>query len=401
MGRARRHGMAAAVGTVLLWSSTAFAGGKITIDDTKWISLGVGLRTSSSAVQDAAPSGGDWSTDFNLDNGRIYINGQIHEYVKFEFNTECAFCDNSDLRQFIILDAIAKFELASYFNIWAGRLLVPAERQEMNGPFYSTIYNAFTTPFFPADFSTTYGVGGAGIYERSNGFNIWGAAGPEGAFQYVAGLFTGLRSAPGTGPNQDDYPLLGTRFAYNFLNVEKNPGYYTSGGYFGTAGDILTLGLAFQYQEDGAGSFEHPGNFYGLAVDGLWEMPTSVGVFNVSGEYKYFDSTYSTLAFTDNDPNAFLMFSGNSFNLTGLYLFPNEVGIGKFQPYVSYSGIYPDDSENRDLFQIGLNYVIDGFNARASLWYEYGDLPTLGLNYAPTASGDSVSAIKLGVQLQI
>lgn len=389
------------MGALLLWQSQAHAGGKVTIDETKWISLGVGLRTSFSAVENAAPSGGDWSTDFNLDNGRIYINGQVHKYVKFEFNTECVFCGNSSLQDFIILDGIVKFDLAPYFNVWGGRLLVPAERQEMNGPFYSAIYDAFTTPFFPADFSTHYGVGGAGVYERSNGFNIWGAAGPEGAFQYVAGVFTGLQSGSGTGPNQRDYPLLGARIAYNFLNVEKNPGYYTSGEYFGTAGNILTVGAAFQYQEDGAGSFEHPGNFYGFVTDLLWEMPTSVGVFDVSGEYKYFDSTYSRLAFTDNDPNAFLMFNGNSFNLTGLFLIPQEVGIGKFQPFVAYSGIYPVGSDNRDLFQVGLNYVIDGFNARASLFYEYGDLPTLGLNYAPTAAGDNVSAIKLAVQIQI
>ncbi len=31
------------------------------------------------------------------------------------------------------------------------------------------------------------------------------------------------------------------RLTYNFLNPEKNPGYYTSGTYFGTAGDILAL----------------------------------------------------------------------------------------------------------------------------------------------------------------
>ncbi|MGH3642629.1 MAG: hypothetical protein ACRDUX_26800 [Mycobacterium sp.] len=390
------------MGVILFSQSEVHAGGKISIDDNKWISLGVGVRSSYTATQDAAPSSNDWSSDFNLDNARIYINGQIHEYIKFEVNTECAFCGNSSLQDFIILDAIAKFEFAPYINVWGGRLLVPAERQELNGPFYSTTYEAYKTPFFPADFSTHYGVGGAGVYERDNGFNLWGAAGPEGAFQYVAGVFTGLQSGNDTGPNQADNPLFGARVAYNFLNVEKNPGYYTSGSYFGSAGDILTLGLAMQYQEDGAGSFEHPGNFFGLVTDLLFEKPVEdVGVFTINGEYKYFDSSYSRQAFTDGDPNAFLMFSGNSFSLTGLYLIPKEIGIGKFQPYVRYSGTYPQDSADRDEFELGTNYVIDGFNARLSLFYQYGDLATLGLNYAPTASGGNVSSVGIAVQLQI
>ncbi len=401
MGNGTVRRLAVLMGVLLLWQSEAHAGGKIALDETKWVSLGVGVRGSFSAVEDQAPSGSDWSSQFNLDNARIYINGQVHEYIKFEVNTECAFCGNGNLQDFILLDGIIKVELASYFNFWGGRLLVPAERQEMNGPFYSTTYDAFKTPFFPADFSVKYGTGGAGIYERDNGFNLWGAAGPEGAFQYAFGIFTGLQSAPGSGPNQEDHLLYGMRIAYNFLEVEKNPGYYTSGSYFGTAGNILTLGCAMQYQADGAGTFDNPGDFYGLALDLLGEAPTDVGVFTVNGEYKYFDSSYSIEAFNDVDPNGFLMFSGNSFSLIGLYLIPNEVGIGKFQPYVRYTGVYPDDSADRDEFEVGLNYVIDGFNARASIFYQYGDIATLGLNYAPDAVGGDVSAIKVGLQLQL
>ena len=181
----------------LLGASQAVAGGKISIDDTKWISLGIGGRTSFSAIEDAAPSGSDYSTNFNLDNARIYIAGQVHEKLKFEFNTECVFCGNSGSApghgEFVVLDAVAKIEINPYFNIWGGRVLVPAERQEMNGPYYSSTYDAYKTPFYPADASADFGTGGAGVYNRDHGVNIWGAAGPEGAFQYVAGIFSGLQ----------------------------------------------------------------------------------------------------------------------------------------------------------------------------------------------------------------
>ena len=39
------------------------------------------------------------------------------------------------------------------------------------------------------------------------------------------------------------------RLTYNFLNPEKNPGYYTQGTYFGTAGDILALAVGGEYRK--------------------------------------------------------------------------------------------------------------------------------------------------------
>ena len=95
------------------------------------------------------------------------------------------------------------------------------------------------------------------------------------------------------------------------------------------------------------------------------------------------------------------MFDGDSFSVVSLYLFPEKFGIGQFQPYVRYSGVYPDGSSNRDEIEGGVNYIIDGHNARVSLFYQYGDIATKGLNYAPGASGKNVSAVKLALQIQI
>ena len=218
-------GLALVLGALVWPAVESHAGGKITIDETKWISLGLGGRFSFSAVENSAPNGSDWSKDFNVDNARIYISGQAHKYFKFELNTECVFCSNSDLAGFHLLDAIAKIEIDPYFNIWAGRLLVPAERQEMNGPFYSSTYDAFKTPFYPADFSVKFGTGGAGVYDRDNGANDLGRRGaPEGAFQYAFGVFGGLQSSSDFGPNQHDNPLVGARVAYNFLTSRRTRG---------------------------------------------------------------------------------------------------------------------------------------------------------------------------------
>lgn len=386
--------------SLMLAGGITHAGGKISIDDTKWISVGGGARADFSAVEEAAPNNDDWSPDFNANSARLYFNGQIHKNVKFELNTECVFCGNSALEEFVLLDAVAKFEFTQEFNVWAGRLLVPAERQELNGPYFSTTYDAYKTPFIPADFSVDFGAGGAGVYARDHGVNVWGALGPEGRLQYVVGVFNGLESSAGAGPNQDDSLMYAGRVAYNFLNVEKNPGYYTSGTYYGGLGDIFTLAVAFQYQSDGVGSFANPGDYRGVSLDAIYEtVLDNKAVVTFNGEYKNFDSDFDVAAFADAD--CFCMFDGDSYSLVGLYMFPQEVGIGKFQPYVRYTDVMPDASSDRDEIEAGVNYVIDGHNARVSLFYQYGDIATKGLNYAPGVVGEEVSAIKLAFQIQI
>ena len=55
----------------------------------------------------------------------------------------------------------------------------------------------------------------------------------------------------------------------------------------------------------------------------------------------------------------------------------------------------------RDEIEGGINYIIDGHNARVSMFYQSGDIATKGLNYSPGASGSSVGAFKIAVQLQL
>src|SRR5690606_24016481 len=116
-------------------------------------------------------------------------------------------------------------------------------------------------------------------------------------------------------------------------------------------------------------------------------------------EYKSFDSDYPTAAFGDLD--CFCLFDGDSYTITGLYLFPQKVGIGRFQPYVSYTSVEPDASSDRDEIQGGVNYIIDGHNARISAFYQHGDIMTKGLNYAPGAAGDDVGSFRVAFQLQL
>ena len=98
---------------------SAYAGGTIKVDDDKFISIGMGLRMSFNGVENGAANGSAWSNEVAIDNARIYINGGIHKYVKFAFNTECFSCNNAavsgsgaDAGTVGLLDAIGQFEQA-------------------------------------------------------------------------------------------------------------------------------------------------------------------------------------------------------------------------------------------------------------------------------------------------
>ncbi len=318
-----------------------------------------------------------------------------------EFNTDCQTCGNGG--EVRVLDAIGKFEVNPYANLWVGRMLVPAERREMNGPFYSAVYNIFSagTPFEPSDYNLMIGPDGnsAGSFGRDDGVTFWGAA-FDGRLQYAAGFFRGLRG----GATADHNILYGQRVAYNFWEVEKNPGYYTSGTYYGKGGDILTVGISNQYQEDGAGTTANPANFRGTTADILLEkvLPGG-GVVTFNGEYKNYGLSNGfgqaqRDAVTSFASGTFDMFEGNAFDVSGMYLFPQKVGIGQFQPFLRYVNVSPSTSSTREVYEAGVNYIIDGHNAKIFASYQYGDLLTKGINYKSTATGEDVSQMMVGFQ---
>ncbi|WP_347986618.1 hypothetical protein [Methylomonas sp. AM2-LC] len=400
-GRKLRLVTCVALGTLSIGqASNAVAGATFKIDDTKWLSVGAGLRTSFTAQEAAAgtPGNSQWSNNFSLDNIRLYFNGQVHKYIKFEFNTDCQTCGNGG--EVRVLDAIGKFDIDAGYNLWVGRMLVPAERREMNGPFYSPIYNVFGagTPFEPADYNTTIQNNGtsAGSFGRDDGATIWGAFFDK-RFQYAVGFFRGLRG----GANVNDNLLYAQRFAYNFWDVEKNPGYYTSGTYYGKGGDILTVGVSNQFQDQGAGSTNFHGSFRGTAVDVLMEKVLPGGVLTLDGEYKnYGISGNYNPNLAASTPN-FNMFEGNAYDVSGMWLFPQKIWIGQAQPFLRYVNVAPTASTTREAYEAGLNYIIDGHNAKVSLSWQYGDLLSKGLNYTTGATGEKVNQMMLGFQYQI
>jgi hypothetical protein len=393
---------------------SAYAGGMIKVDDDQYISLGMGIRTSFTSGEDRSASGGQWDNTFAVDNARVYINGGIHKYVKFTFNTECFNCSvngggingppggqfngNSGMG---LIDAIGKFEFSRTVNFWVGRTLVPTERGELNGPFYHQVYDGFRTPFNQSDISGGFGRGGAGAFGRDNGIVFFGKVDPAGThLLYALSVFTGLQSNGGLGggPNQRSTLKYAGRLQWNLLADEQanNPGYYTAGGYYGAYGDVLALAISGEYQNQGVGSFENPSPYKTFIADILYEkVMTDKGVFTFNAEYKRY-WTQNLAAYSD--AGCFCMFNGTSFTTYALYLFPEEIGIGRFQPYARYTYINSvyQDGGGQDEYEGGVNYVISGFNARMSAFWRHDSGnggPRNGAGFASTvlASGTGLA----------
>lgn len=343
--------------------SEARAGGTIKIDDDKWISVGAGLRTDFSSVQNSAPNGTDSSKRFTLDSMRLYTNGQIQKYVKFTFNTEVDSGNKSAAR---VLDAIAQVEFSDYFNIWMGRFLPPSDRSNLDGPYY---LNTFYFPFvqdYPALFAG-----------RDDGLAFWGQVG-GGSFKYQVGAFQG-RSG---GPNVSDNLLYAGRLSVDFLDPE--PGYYTTSSYYG-AKDILALGLVAMSQDKGVGTPATPGNFKGWSLDALLDKRLGdKGVVTVEGAYYNYDLG----GVTDS-----ALTQGKSYLLLAGYLIPQKIGVGNLQPHIRVQSFDQDNIGVHKKTEAGVNYIIDGRNALLSLIFGHDDPGTTG-----SKTSDSLT---FGIQLQI
>ena len=110
------------------------------------------------------------------------------------------------------------------------------------------------------------------------------------------------------------------RLTYNFLNQEKNPCCYTSGTYYGTAGDILALAVGFNHQQNGAGSIAAPGDLTVFVADFLFEKPlaNNGGVITVNAMFKQYFANYNqAVGFANNGTaglgDCFCMFDGLSY----------------------------------------------------------------------------------------
>jgi hypothetical protein len=322
----------------------------------KSLSYGVGLRVGGGYTT-STPTAPDGLGVPTLDV-RPYISGSIAPWLSFTGNLDL---NNGDAGRIHVLDAIAQFGPDDLFHVWMGRFLPPSDRANLSGPYYQNAWNYPTTVN-----------GYPSIYAgRADGAAVWGQVN-KGQFKYQAGIFT-----------IDPTPVLfsqaiyAARLVYNVLDPE--PGYYNSSTYYG-AKDVLALGGTIQYKKtpDPAGEKK----LVAFNFDLLFERHVLTDVLTLEGAYYNFDQGTGTGAGGKQ---------GWSFFGLASWLFMTKVGPGRFQPMVRYQHAVPTVGDATKTFDGGLNYILDGHNARAALVVQ---------NIAPPGSASSQTSFQLGIQIQ-
>jgi len=371
------------------------------------LKAGAGLRFSDNYMKEENGPTSNTYNFFNPTDMRIYLNGTaFHGIIKGTLDTEVAgggtFVSPNDVTTVNLLDGIAQFEFNDKLNFWAGRFLPPTDRANLDGPFYQTPYD------YP--FASNYPSLLAG---RDDGAAYWGQAG-GGKLKWQVGMFNGIPTGTGIGRQYDavgnalgpnatgDYFFIG-RVTVNLLDPE--PGYYTQSCYFGDK-EILAIGITGAYQRDASGTAANPADFSAGSIDFLWEHRFgNCGVIDIEGAYYKYD--YGVLASTAGAATAFgTANQGTSQYFQVSYLLPHDIcfcGVsGRLQPFARYQ-YYDRDFKAQaaalstvasPLFyegvDIGVNYVISGYNARTTLAWEQRDAEG-GLTY---------ELLRIGVQLQ-
>lgn len=146
------------------------------------------------------------------------------------------------------------------------------------------------------------------------------------------------------------------RLQYDFWDLE--PGYYGTGNYLGTK-DILAVGIAGRTQNNGAVSAAEQGKYSSYSVDFLLEKK-GVGPGALSLEAAYYD--YDT-------DDVFLSEQGKAYSAGAGYIFNEKVGWGQFQPFVRYQKFNADSKIDIKKYDLGVSYIIDGYNAQVSGFY--------------------------------
>ena len=388
----RRVAALAYAALLIALPNLARAGAKIEITEDRYVTLGVGVRTSFTAAEDRAPSRDDFSKDFDLESFRLYTGGQLTKTIGVDFNAEY----NGD-QEVRVLDGLVKLGFSDQVNFWAGRFLPPSDRANLSGPYY---LNSFDFPFvqqYPAIFAG-----------RDEGAAYWGQMG-EGKFKWQFGAFEGdSTNQDPEGSNEDGDLLYSGRLTLNLWDPE--PGYYNSSTYYGEK-NILALGLVYMFQNDGASRVITPdtaslsdesnavidtGDFTGWNVDFLLERKLDVGTLSLEGAYYDYD----------RDDNGNVFNEGDGYFALVSWLLPTEFGIDKFkfrlQPLIRYQLFDPELSGTQEhgRFDFGLNFILDGHNTRFSFTVSRDqDAPVSAA--MPNQELDDSTIFKLGLQIQL
>lgn len=341
----------------LTTGETARARVVIPLGEEQWFSVGFGLRPFFSDVtRNNTPGTNPDRVD--LESFRLFSSASFNQYLKATFNTEI-----TSNRTIEVLDGYAQFEPLDEINVWGGRMLPPSDRANLDGPYYLL---GWSYPGVVSRYPQK-------VSGRNDGVTIWGKL-FEKRLTYAFGVYDGHNQIVGAS-NQSGDPLFAGRIAYNFLDPDPDPAYYTSSTYFGTA-DVLAIGVAAQHQEDAVGTQFNRAAFTGWNVDVLFEK--RLGEFGTAtfegAYYRYYTRGVNDVATNFNNARSTDLVGGirpgEAYLLGAGYLIPYVIGWGRVQPFFRFQQFHDtlaNTSERQ--YDMGATYVINGHDLRVTANY--------------------------------
>lgn len=380
----------------------------------------VGLKLAIWAQNNGAVTTNDHnSTNFSVENARLYFSGQINPIVQFGSNID--FADNETLppegsarahggmHYTLVKDAFINFKFIPQAQVMAGLFLDPWSRVAL-GDLY-----AFIVPLenFNPGISEVSADGGNLLWGKSLGLNnplvpftlgsdvgnsyrdagiaLWGDIGKDAMIKYYLMAGNGKYDYE-AGLNGNSNLKYGFRieFTPTMLGYKGEPGYVDKDTYLGQR-NTLTFGFAYQQQkiECGTNALTGATNYCpaGLKLANASSTTAKAYTFDVLWEQKFGDFVPNfQAAWLDQKDLGYAQADGTSgpiaqpeaegYYLQTQLLYDRYVGIGKPALVLRY-----EEDENKNYTynnsnfvtakvsttDIFFNYYIDGFNANVSL----------------------------------
>jgi len=403
----------------------------------------VGLKLAIWAQQNGKVTTNDHSsTNFSVENARLYFSGQINPIVQFGANID--FADNTTLApdgsarahggmpHTLVKDAFINFKFMPQAQLMAGLFLDPWSRVAL-GDLYSFIvplenYNpgiseinvdggkllgssmkGFINPLVP--FTLGSDVGNS---FRDAGIALWGDIGKDAMIKYylMAGNGKYDYEAGYNGNNNLKYGFR-IEFTPTMLGYKGTPGYVDEDTFLGKQ-NTLTFGFAYQQQKIECGTNAMTGQTgYCPPAFGKYTGSTSTTAkaytFDVLWEQKFGDFVPNfQAAWLDQKDLGYAM-AGSSvaqpeaqgYYLQTQLLYDRYVGIGKPALVLRY-----EEDENKNYYtyngnfvtgkvsmtDIFFNYYIDGLNANVSLGAQIVSPNSDLKNATMNSSGDQLKS---------
>ena len=274
-------------------------------------------------------------------------------------------------------DAWISLNLGEAFKLQAGRMYVPLTRN-----YGTTSTKAMLTTDLPF---LQGGIRGGIFYTnkvgRDDGLTLWGQ---PGRFQYRLMVGEGVEGAK----NPDDNLRFVGRLSLNLLEPET--GWFNKGTYLGKK-KVLAFSVGFDAQQNLALAGTALQDNLVWTADLFLEHPLGAGTADLEASYSHIGNSTQThnlsaLAAGDDARTGYVQAG---------YLFPGQLGSGRFQPYLRYEAISVVKKPDTGFYSGGFNYLVKGHDAKFSADYSLVNQE----EETPTRRDHGIATLQLAIGL--